>query len=882
MNGKINAFMNYIKERNLFNNASNLNENSLFSNIVEEENYVEFIDNNKTCAALIDGEDWQEVKQELILQKERKEQETYYIQEQKKLDNLTKLFNKEHSRRIIEEYLQDVPEDSRHALMIVDINSFRVVNENLGYLFGDTVLVNIADSLREIFYNTDIAGRIGGDKFIIFLKNVSSRELLQAKADEVFSVFHNTYTGENKKYALSCSIGIAEYPTDGRDFIKLFDNADSALLYSKESLQSYYAFYQDIPINYYINKGDCYNKYGITKTKAYGTSNFDKEITTFAFDIMSRTKDVNSAINLLLNKIRSQFNCSHICIIENSNNDSEYRITYLISKDGIESQIGLEQNNVKHISPDFAKCSILNLTMNPDKFKEKGIFYISDTMISPSEEAMQLNKCGIRSLLQCGIFEDTSFKGCVSIDNCDTPRYWTQYEVDSIVTITKIISSYLLKMRASEKANQKLYQIRNFDALTGLPTLHKFKKDAKKLLGIQLNQKYAIIYSDISRFKYVNDSLGYHIGDKILCDFASLLSETITEHELVARISQDNFLALIGYHNVNELTDWVNSINEQFNLQQKEKYPGIKINIVSGVAIVNNFEEITVTIDNANIARKSIKDSLKTICKFFDCEMQDQLKKEAEIINSMEQALKNKEFIVYLQPKIDLNCNKLVGAEALVRWKKEDIMLPPNDFIPLFEKNGFIVNMDFYIYEEVCKIIQSWLKKGFPAVTISVNVSRVHLNDENFVFAFNKLVDTYEIPHNLLELEITENILLENIDVVATIIKNLRELGYGISIDDFGAGYSSLNVLKEFTTDVLKLDKEFFGHSEMNKEEQIIVSSIISMAKQLNMKVLSEGVETQMQSDFLKSVSCDMAQGYLYSKPVPVSEFEKSMTQCYN
>jgi EAL domain-containing protein (putative c-di-GMP-specific phosphodiesterase class I) len=258
--------------------------------------------------------------------------------------------------------------------------------------------------------------------------------------------------------------------------------------------------------------------------------------------------------------------------------------------------------------------------------------------------------------------------------------------------------------------------------------------------------------------------------------------------------------------------------------------------------------------------------------------MKLKLQREIEITNSMDQALKNGEFIVYLQPKIELSGNTLVGAEALVRWKKSDnSLMPPNDFIPLFEKNGFVVYLDFYVYEEVCKKLRSWLDNGLSVVPISLNVSRIHLHDDDFVGELEKLVDRYEIPHHLLELELTESIFLNNTEEALNVMRKLQNIGFVVSIDDFGAGYSSLNLLKDMATDVIKLDKEFFGQGEMQKEEQIIVSSIISMAKQLNMKVLSEGVETKKQSDFLKSVCCDMAQGFLFAKPMPVLDFEKIM-----
>lgn len=415
---------------------------------------------------------------------------------------------------------------------------------------------------------------------------------------------------------------------------------------------------------------------------------------------------------------------------------------------------------------------------------------------------------------------------------------------------------------------------REYDALTGLPNLNCFKAVVKKLLSDHPDYQYAIVYSDLSRIKFINDTLGYDIGDKILCDLAKLFQEHLQEYECLARISEDNFLVLIRYDSVKELRKRILTINEQFNSIEKIKYPGNKFIIISGVAKINDVNDINTVIENANIARKSVKDSLKAACKIFDEAMKKDLQKEAEITNDMEQALKNSEFLVYFQPKINLLTNELVGAEALVRWQRNGVLIPPSDFIPIFEKNGFIVNVDFYVYEEVCKTLRKWLDQKISIVPISINVSRVHLNDDDFVKQFEALVDFYGIPHKYLELELTETILLDNPIVTIEVIKQLKNKGFSISIDDFGSGYSSLNLLKDINTDILKLDKEFFSKGEMKREEKIIVSSIIGMAKQLDMKVVSEGVETNTQSEFLKSISCDMAQGFLFSKPVPIKEFE--------
>lgn len=832
-------------------------------NFDEEEKVIRFCYQDEIYALLIKGENWEEIKAELERQRLRKQEEDNRTKEQEQLDSLTKLYNKEYSRYLIEEYLENEGAHSNHALMIVDIDNFDTINEHLGYMFGDTVLINIADSLRKIFRHTDIAGRIGGDAFLIFLKDVSDVELLKAKAKEIYSVFMNTYTGENKEYKLSCSIGISMYSADGHKFEDLFEHADTALRKAKEKKEQI-IFYNCIDHKPTFSEKGCFEAYYIQETTGYGSNSFDKEITAFAFDIMVRTKDVKSAINLLLNQVRRQFNCSRVCIVEKSVMEATYSMTYLSN-----------HTEIKNPNPSDYPLSIEEF-MKDEYFDDNGIGCIYDSSKLQNKKIKTILKdLNIGAVLCCAVAEDGNIKALVSMDT-EGKRDWTESEKDSLVTITKIISSYLLKMRASDRANKQLYNIRNYDGLTGIPTLHKLQKDIEILFANKdKNEKYAVVYSDISQFKHINDSLGYERGDRILCDFADLIKSR-EEHICYARISDDNFLIVLHYGEEEKLKSYVVRLFELFNYNERIRYPGYRFIVSSGVSHIESADDLTTAIDNANIARKSLKTLTKTECKFFDISMKEQLKKEIDITNTMESALKNGEFIVYMQPKVGLKTNKIVGGEALVRWKRAgNVIVPPNDFIPLFERNGFIVHLDFYVYEEVFKILQKWMKEGKEVVPVSLNVSRIHLYDENFVKEFKELVDKYEIPYSLLELELTESIFLSHSESAFGIIKDFRKLGFSVSIDDFGSGYSALNLLKNMETDVLKLDKEFFGNGEMKKEEKIIVSNIINMAKQLNMKVLSEGIETENQSNFLKSVACDMAQGFLFSRPMPMEDFEK-------
>ncbi|HBH0600569.1 TPA: EAL domain-containing protein, partial [Clostridioides difficile] len=285
---------------------------------------------------------------------------------------------------------------------------------------------------------------------------------------------------------------------------------------------------------------------------------------------------------------------------------------------------------------------------------------------------------------------------------------------------------------------------------------------------------------------------------------------------------------------------------------------------------------INTIMDRANTARKTIKGGHKNSFAFYDKEMHKKILKEKEIENSMVDALNNGEFIVYFQPKYSLSDYQIIGAEALVRWDNpQKGLIPPIEFIPVFERNGFIVNIDFYVFEEVCKKIREWMDEGQKVVPISVNLSRMHFVNSNFIEKFKLIVDKYKIPTRLIELELTETAVLDNIEGLLDTMNNLKEKGFVISMDDFGTGYSSLNLLKELPVDILKLDRAFFTEKDESNNEKIVISNVIKMAKELKMKVISEGVETISQVEFLKQIGCDMVQGYLFSKPMPVKEFEK-------
>ncbi len=424
--------------------------------------------------------------------------------------------------------------------------------------------------------------------------------------------------------------------------------------------------------------------------------------------------------------------------------------------------------------------------------------------------------------------------------------------------------------------NKALNKVAYLDSVTGTGNYNKFKIDAQALLKNNKTREYAIVYLDISKFSYINDTFGYSAGDIILAQVAKEMELEMKESECSARISADNFVCLVEYESENSLLQRCEQFHHQCDQQLSQINSQFKIQFACSIYKVSPGEtDIPSMVGKAEIAYKTIGDIHKASAVFYDDRIQNEYLQKKKLESAMSSSLDNNDFLVYLQPKIDLASKEIVGTEALSRWQHPtEGLIMPDQFISLFESNGFILELDFYIYEKVCQLLRKWLDAGEAVMPISVNVSKAHLANQQFGSQLKALIEQYRISPNLLELELTESILFHDVEAAVSMILDLKNLGFSILIDDFGSGYSSLNLLKDLTVDVLKLDKEFFRKDGMMEKDKIIVDGIIRIAKDLNLKILSEGVETQDQVDFLIEAGCHYVQGYFFAKPMPVEVFE--------
>lgn len=415
------------------------------------------------------------------------------------------------------------------------------------------------------------------------------------------------------------------------------------------------------------------------------------------------------------------------------------------------------------------------------------------------------------------------------------------------------------------------------DSVTGLWNDVKFYQETQEILERNPDKEYLLITLDINRFKFINNDFGSRAGDKMLVVLGKRIHEIFGGVAYYARGTADVFLILIEEKNFRE--EMLNPLKKEIYFDNGGKRQYYKVVIKAGVRKIHageKREDIKRYADQASMARKTIKESADESIAYYDKEMKENIAREIAIENKMEAALENGEFRAYLQPKYYLPTEEIVGAEALVRWVTPDgKIVPPDKFIPLFERNGFIVKVDFYVYEQVMKQMAEWRKEGRTPICVSVNVSRVHIRTYDFFIKLNKLIEKYQIPKEYFELELTETMIGGGQGTTRDFVRECKREGYSVSIDDFGSGYSSLNLLKDLPVDILKIDKGFLDETAESKRSSIIVQQVVEMAKKMKIGTLCEGVETLEQAYFLKDIGCDMAQGYLFSKPIPMKEFEK-------
>lgn len=459
-------------------------------------------------------------------------------------------------------------------------------------------------------------------------------------------------------------------------------------------------------------------------------------------------------------------------------------------------------------------------------------------------------------------------------------KYGVYILLIALLILALIIIAVMKNRSIKLQHEKKLQRLVDHDSLTGIYSLVGFKKRAEEILKEKPDDSYLLIYTNIKNFKYINEKYGKASGDELLCFLANRIKECAMEDEAVGRINADRFVIL--YHNSargkvhSEYEKVFGPINNYFINRGIDE----RVLLCYGIYVLTPLDykqiNIDLMIDYAHLAEKKVRESQNEGYEFYNKNQWERGKQVAEVTNQIPIAIENGGIHVWYQPQYNYKTGEIIGAEALVRWKHEDKgFISPAYFIPILEETGLIYDLDLFVWERVCQDLSRWNELGYHKY-VSVNLSRCDIKYNNDISKiFENLIKKYNLSPDQLRIEITESAYVENPNVQLEVTDKLRMLGFHVEMDDFGSGYSSLNMLKNVTVDRIKLDLNFLTSSGDQKKSRIIISSIIKMFISLNVNMIAEGVETKEQADFLLSEGCSEMQGYYFYKPMPVEDFSK-------
>lgn len=708
---------------------------------------------------------------------------------------------------------------ARHAFVMLDIDRFKELNDTLGHLFGDQVLIETARVLTSVTRSADLVGRLGSDEFVVFLTDFPSEVALRQKVERIREILYRRFEYD---VVSSGSLGIAMFPEYGANFMELYKNADQALYRAKKCGKNQAVFF---------------------------SREFEVELPPLEWACAEPSIFVDrKTMRPIEERYLFLLEQTGVAVLEWN---AAYEAPFTSLKAG-------RFSFAAHLGKDFQTGFLQEEDVHPKDWKQAQEMLLSlregETEVALTLRLYQTNGSYIwcKMNVRCFCQKGNGFDRCVVVIE----------DVDLVV-----------KERRSRQYTEA------YDTLTGYANFERFRLDAAALLKKRGNRRYALWYGDLKNFKFINDIYGYKMGDRILRYWAKSIADSLREGEIFARRSADHFAVLRRFESVE-------AVEARFKesvriLENYEELTGKKfqLEMVAGIYLIEKDEDILAIedmLDRANLAQCEEKAKAGSRFAFYTKELRARVIYEKEIEADMHRALRDGEFCMYLQPQVNIQQeNRVLGAEALVRWKRPDgSMILPVDFIPLFEKNGFIVALDRFIFEEACRHLQWRKEQGKKMFKIAVNVSRISAFQNDFAESYIRIKEKYAIVEEFLELEFTETVVVENVRQLNGIMKNMRRRGFSFSLDDFGSGYSSLNMLKDIIVEVLKLDMMFFSAGLDPKRDEAIVASVISMAKALHMRIIAEGVETKEQLDRLHRLGCDIVQGYYFGKPVPAEEFE--------
>ena len=773
-------------------------------------------------------------------------------------DPMTQLLNKVAANRSADAYIAGDGREKTSAFMIIDIDNFKAVNDNLGHMFGDSVLENVSNALKSNFRESDIIGRIGGDEFLVVMKD-ATEDVVKRKAREICDALRKTYGGKPSEVTVSASIGIAMYPEDGSSFDSLYHNADIALYATKRGGKNSFTFYREAME---LNSAEEPRPARDVRSPAFvrRAEAYDLGIISLAFDLLTDTSDLDSAVNMLLDKLGSTSHFTGISVYLTEADYSHIRKAYEWSSTG-----GTVHRSEPEISGFSDWIEFIKL------HDERGIMSLDDC--EASAYGSIASRIPARSVVSCMMFEHGKFLGFITAYISDKARHWTHQEKDTFAELSKMLSYFI--GRSAEK-DDRTSDEPSAD-IAGTCSVKEFRDIVNKaVLESESGSGYAVLCCDILNFKQVNESHGYAAGDRILCDFAACFGAENPDCIAITRTYADHFLIFVRMESRYKLTGSVIGMATEFGARINQEYGRDDLEVITGGYILTEDVKTADSVINcANLARQFVKETSGTGYAFYDDFLQKTVFRESQIIRSVNEALQRGEMEPYLQPKLSAKTGGIVGAEALARWERKDAAtLFPDDFVPILERTGAIVELDFYIYERVLSIVRGWLDEGRSAVPVSINLSRRHCTNIEFDKRLIDLARHYGVPPSLIGFEFKESTYFDDTQIMSEKINLLREAGFSVCLDNVGADSSYFRLVTDLNVDELKIDSNFAEMGVRDERSRRIFKSMIDAGKALGSRIVCEGIEDVETGRMVCECGCEALQGYLYASPMTAENFE--------
>ena len=770
-------------------------------------------------------------------------------------DDLTKLYNEAtFNKKIREEIAQNNP----FIMMVVNIDNFSKYNDEYGSMFGDLILIEVAASIKKYLMNNGYACRLYADKFVILIHQNYNYDQIHRACTDMRQAISDVSKHNIKQTKITATIGCVSFPNDATELDDLINKANRALNRGKLTKGG------DCFIMYTQKcEPDEYNfVYKPTGKDFSDTANNGAKIICGVFEIFNHQgTTLENNIMDSLNLLGNFFQLDRVCILARVADEyraTEFSKTYEWVDPKKPHLAGLIDNYKyggeayeKAWEETFDQTGLLKIN-RISSCKNLGIVY--DQLVEQKVSAMLLFELKFAGKIL----------GVLRFDMCEKSRVWHTTVVSVLLVMSKFFSIKLYNEQEQQHLEKTLY----YDSLTGLYNITRFKNEIFDYISNSVKYpNYTIIAFKIHNYESINNVRGVDYSDKLIINVANSLKEIKEKDILYCRVALDHFLMFFPFQNQEKAKAAYELISDKL----KESTKNEEIILDAGVYEHNGIDTLNASIDKATLTCKSKVPGLH----FFTNETYEEFKRISDIEMHMNKALEDNEFLLYLQPKVNIETGEIIGAEALSRWNyKHQSILFPDSFIPIFEQTGFINKFDYKVFENVCRFQRQCIDEGLVPLKISINVSRYQKNFDEYIKRINEIRELYKIDAKLIEIEITESMYIENVDVIAKFINDLHAHNYSISMDDFGSGYSNLANLANLDFDTIKLDKNFCGN-QSNPKESIILSTIMNLVKNLNMDVLCEGVETSETANFLRSVGCKVVQGYLFDRPINCTEFKK-------